>query len=351
MIYRMPKLVLSIVVWLCCLACGAIHGQPQQQGSSSSSQRPGAVSNLKTPRAAAVVFLDSTRERDGLKGPVRRIETEIERVELRQGALVSKSRELLERTLYDESGRRIENETYPVAGAQIGQETHAYDEAGNLSETIVRDARGGILRRTSYRYELDELGNWTQMIASVAVSNSGRIAYEPVEITKRIITYYLAGQAERQSTAEGGSGGARSGELRQNEGTSNAEGERVSQPQQQRVEEMGDAKPQTEKSAAAKSRDVGEIIKVGVLNGRTTELPKPAYPVSWRRLEVPLTVTVEVTIDITGRVAAARAQNGPEALRDSAEHAARRALFLPFYVAGHPVRAQGSLTYTFDFLP
>jgi len=36
-----------------------------------------------------------------------------------------------------------------------------------------------------------------------------------------------------------------------------------------------------------------------------------------------------------------RAQNGPAQLRDAAERAARLAAFLPFYVAGRPVRARG----------
>jgi hypothetical protein len=88
-----------------------------------------------------------------------------------------------------------------------------------------------------------------------------------------------------------------------------------------------------------------------VLNTRTNALPKPAFPVSRDRLDEPVTVTVEVIVDITGRVVEAHAQGGPEALREPSENAARRALFLPFYVGGRPVRARGVINYTFDFLP
>jgi outer membrane biosynthesis protein TonB len=90
---------------------------------------------------------------------------------------------------------------------------------------------------------------------------------------------------------------------------------------------------------------------VGVLNGRSKELPRPAYPVGAMPLEKPITVAVEVVIDITGRVESARARGGAAELRAAAESAARRALFMPFYAAGRPVRAHGTINYTFEFMP
>jgi hypothetical protein len=92
-------------------------------------------------------------------------------------------------------------------------------------------------------------------------------------------------------------------------------------------------------------------LDAGVLNTRTGALPKPAFPVNWKRLDKPVTVAVEVVVDITGRVVEAHAQSGPEQLREPSESAARRASFLPFYVAGRPVRARGVINYTFDYLP
>jgi hypothetical protein len=333
MFYRMPKLLLSNVALLCAL-CFAVCFDSSGQGS-----RPRAENNRRED-PAPVVFLDSTKEIDGLKGHVRRVETEIVRVRLERGKLVQKSRSLLERTLYDERGQRIENETYPIVGSRVGQETHKHDAQGNLSETVVRDARGAVLSKTIYKYELDEHGNWIQMTASIAVSNSGKINYEPIEITKRQITYYLIDEPAQREASSGRAAVAPV-----------AEGDKVS-----RRIESPDAK---KASGVNKSNAVlqnspareGALLNVGLLNKRSSALPKPAFPVNSRRLDEPVTVTVEVVVDITGRVVEARAQNGPEALREPSESAARRAVFLPFYVAGRPVRARGLLNYSFDFLP
>ena len=327
----MPKLPWSIVVLLCAV-CFAVCSDARGQGS-----RPRSENNPREDRAP-VVFLDSTKEIDGLKGPVRRIETELLRVQLEDGKIVQKSRSLLERTTYDERGQRIENETYPIVGTQAGQETHKYDAQGNLSETIVRGARGEVLSRTIYDYELDGFGNWIQMKASVAVSNSGKVEYQPIEITKRSITYYLVDDVSAQDASAASRVNATVAPV--------AEGVRVGK----RAEATADAKqPQAilQKTPAIE----GALLNVGLLNDRTTELPKAAFPVSWKRLDAPITVTVEVIVDITGRVSQARAQNGPEALREPAESAARRASFLPFYVGGRPVRARGLINYTFNFLP
>ena len=330
MICRMSKLRSSIVVLLCA-ACCAVCFDVKGQGS-----RPRSEHNRREERTP-VVFLDSTKEIDGLKGPVRRVETEIARVQLKRGKLVQVSRSLLERTLYDERGRRVENETYPIVGTQVGQEAHKYDAQGNLSETVVRDARGAVLSKTIYDYELDRFGNWIRMTASVAVAVSGRIEYEPTEITKRNITYYLIDEPGAPQTA---------GAAHTNEAAAPvAEGDKVGQ----RVEAPEAKGPQ---AALPYSPDAGSaLLDGGVLNERTTALPKPAFPVSWKRLDNPVTVTVEVVVDITGRVIQAHAQSGPDALRKPAESAARRASFLPFYVAGRPVRARGTINYTFDFLP
>jgi len=322
----MPKLLSSIVLLLCA-ACVADAGQ---------GRRPRSEANSRKERAP-VVFLDSTKERDGLKGPVRRVETEIARVELKEGRLVSKSRSRLERTLYDEQGRRIENETYPVVGSQVGQETHKYDAQGNLSETVMRDSRGAVLSRRIYDYKLDEFGNWIQMTASVAVFNAGKSEFEPTEITKRTITYYLVDEGTERNS----SGGLH----KEADAALVAEGVKVSK----REEPASAAKAQ--RAISPRSSTALEIMNVGVLNNRTTELPRPSYPVSRKQLDVPVTVKVEVVVDITGRVVSAQAQSGPEALREPAESAARRAVFLPFYVAGRPVKARGLINYTFDFLP
>lgn len=332
MIYRMPKLISSIVVL--CAVCSPVCYEASGQGG-----RPRAEHSHREDRAP-IVFLDSTKEIDGLKGPVRRVETEIVRVQLKRGELVPVSRSLLERTLYDERGRRVENETYPIVGSRAGQETHKYDAQGNLAETVVRDARGAVLSRTIYDYELDAFGNWIQMTASLAVSRSGKVEYEPTEITKRNITYYLT--KEPSASAADGASAAR----KDASPAPVAEGDKVSK----RAESSVTTKPEPDApdSPAAEGEPLHDA---GVLNERAGTLPKPAYPVSWKRLDEPVTVAVEVVLDITGRVVSARARSGPDVLRRPSERAARRATFLPFYVGGRPVRARGLINYTFDFLP
>jgi hypothetical protein len=336
MIYRMPKLRSSIVALLCA-ACCAVCFDVRGQGSRPRSE------NRRGEERTPVVFLDSTKEIDGLKGPVRRVETEIARVQLKRGKLVQVSRSLLERTLYDERGRRVENETYPIVGTQVGQETHKYDAQGNLSETVVRGARGAVLSKTIYDYELDRYGNWIRMTASVAVSNSGKVEYEPTEITKRNITYYLIDEPAAPQRA----GAPRASDVV----PSVAEGDKVGQHAEASEAKTASA-TEGPQAVLQHSPDAGStILNAGVLNNRTTALPRPAFPVSWKRLDEPVLVTVEVVVDITGRVVEARAQSGPEPLREPSERAARRASFLPFYVAGRPVSARGTINYTFDFLP
>ncbi|MFL6228116.1 MAG: hypothetical protein ACJ741_04995, partial [Pyrinomonadaceae bacterium] len=182
----MPKSLLSAALTLV-VACSAAHAQVRRHRPEAATRRAAASSS------APLVILDSTRERDGLKGPVRRVETEVRKVRVEQGKAVEESRLVLERTLYDEGGRRVENQTYPVVGNPAGEEVHRYDARGNLSETVVRDARGATLSRTVYEYEFDEFGNWVKQTASVAVLNAGKSGFEPVEITNRRITYYQTG--------------------------------------------------------------------------------------------------------------------------------------------------------------
>lgn len=316
---------------------------------------------------APLVILDGTRETDGLRGPVRRVETEVVKVELRQGQLLERPASLLERTLYDERGRRVENETHPVVGSgRTGRESHSYDARGNVVETVVRDAAGAVLSRTSYDYEFDEHDNWTRMTASVAVSNQGRTEYEPFEITRRRITYYAVGEAGGRATRSGaaanqsGERAARNGAAEKQNGATVAPvaaGEKVGE--RARAEDgakaVGPAAPaaaeNVHKSRTTKAPSGGEVLEAGPLNARATWLPQPAYPVGSRILDTPYTVAVEVTLDITGRVVGARAQNGPAALREAAERAARLAAFLPFYVSGRPVRAKGIINYSFNYLP
>jgi Ca-activated chloride channel family protein len=89
------------------------------------------------------------------------------------------------------------------------------------------------------------------------------------------------------------------------------------------------------------------VVSGGVLNSRAKTLPLPLYPETAKRMRVAGIVTVEVTIDESGKVVEARAASGPALLRDAAVNAARQARFSPTLVSGQPVQVTGVINYTF----
>jgi len=89
-------------------------------------------------------------------------------------------------------------------------------------------------------------------------------------------------------------------------------------------------------------------VSGGVLNGKAIEMPRPVYPEAARRARLTGVVTVEVVIDVSGKVIGARAVSGPEMLRDAAERAARQAKFTPALLSGQPVRVAGTISYNFS---
>jgi TonB family protein len=97
------------------------------------------------------------------------------------------------------------------------------------------------------------------------------------------------------------------------------------------------------------TRQSGEsrIINGGVLNGKTKDMPVPEYPVIARAAHASGAVTVEITIDESGAVVAARAVDGHPLLQAAAVNAARRASFTQTRLNGEPVRVTGVLIYNF----
>jgi protein TonB len=89
-------------------------------------------------------------------------------------------------------------------------------------------------------------------------------------------------------------------------------------------------------------------VSGGVLNGKALEMPKPVYPEVARRAKMTGMVSVEVVIDVSGKVIGARAVSGPDMLRDAAERAARQAKFTPALLSGQPVRVSGIINYNFS---
>ena len=91
-----------------------------------------------------------------------------------------------------------------------------------------------------------------------------------------------------------------------------------------------------------------KAVSGGVLNGSAINLPRPVYTDSARRSGQEGIVSVEVLIDITGKVISARAVSGPNLLRGAAEDAARRARFYPTLLSGQPMRITGVIKYNFS---
>lgn len=90
-----------------------------------------------------------------------------------------------------------------------------------------------------------------------------------------------------------------------------------------------------------------KTISGGVLNGKATSLPKPAYPAIAKAANVSGTVNVQVTVDESGNVISANAVSGHPLLRQSAVSAARQAKFSPTMLSGQPVKVTGVIVYNF----
>ena len=88
-------------------------------------------------------------------------------------------------------------------------------------------------------------------------------------------------------------------------------------------------------------------ISAGVLNGKATYLPKPAYPPIAKATHASGTVNVQVVIDESGKVISANAVSGHPLLQASAIAAARQAKFSPTVLSGQPVKVTGIIVYHF----
>jgi protein TonB len=90
-----------------------------------------------------------------------------------------------------------------------------------------------------------------------------------------------------------------------------------------------------------------KTISGGVLNGKATSLPKPAYPPIARAAHASGAVNVQVTIDENGNVISASPVSGHPLLRQSAASAARQAKFSPTIIGGQRVKVTGVIIYNF----
>src|SRR2546425_11912649 len=140
----------------------------------------------------------SNREQDGLNGPVRRLRVETAKILVKDGKPVEAPHVLREISTYDPKGRKIDSVAYSVEGTTLpGKEQYQYDDKGNIIEMVLRADDGSILSKEKYDYEFDEFGNWKKMTSSVGVYESGKLSYEPVELTYRTIAITTTKQSTK----------------------------------------------------------------------------------------------------------------------------------------------------------
>jgi len=334
-----------------------------------------ARANSFTPNTAGE---ESERVRDGLRGSVRRVRTEVVKVTAVDGKLVDNGkRVLLETAEYDLKGAKTQNQYFPVnESTPTGREVYKYDDKGNISEMTLMGTDGSLISKEIYKYDFDSMGNWVTMTTSVAVVENGRVTFEPTEVTYRTIFYYLDAAMtkvlEPSSTppvVNKPANSAPSSDTRNSNAlafnspakpetkTANAlppanRAKPLMQPVQfmpdarnvvvtsnQRVP-VGDSDPTPPKVS-------NQAVSGGVLNGTAILLPSRVYPETARRNHITGTVNVEVVVDENGKIISAKALSGPVFLREASVQAAYRARFTPSKLSGLPVKVTGTIIYIF----
>src|SRR5215470_3287611 len=102
-----------------------------------------------------------------------------------------------------------------------------------------------------------------------------------------------------------------------------------------------------ENETGGDSSGIAKPVEGGALDSKAISKPKAELSEEAKRLKLSGRITVKVMIDENGKVVSAVAQNGPAALREAAEAAARAATFAPMTQGGITVRVSGTLTYDF----
>ncbi len=351
------------------------------------------------PATQSISILDSTRDQDGLSGPVRRVHTEMSKVTVNGGAAVEDQRMLLEVTTYDPQGKRIWNVYYPVAtGSFKGNQEFAYNEQGHVKEMTLRDDSGRVLSREGYNYEFDSFGNWTKMTSSLVIFEGGKLVTEPFEVTYRTISYYFddsvaqivkssaTSQAlllnptttaavdksnpiktepatNQQPTTDQKALATNNAEKAVSVPSNNTNAESSAQHAKTEPPRDQGSQNKSEADVAAKSTptqayqmpaqpiesgtSTKQNVSGGVIDGKVLSLPKPVYPSVALARGVFGKVVVEIMLDEQGRVIDARAISGNPLLRVTAVAAARQARFEPTLLSGQPVKATRLIDYDF----
>src|SRR5215210_7282632 len=104
-----------------------------------------------------------------------------------------------------------------------------------------------------------------------------------------------------------------------------------------KVTEIGES----ETPSGSTTTGIEKPVEGGALDSKAVSLPKAVLSEEAKRLKLSGRVTVKVIVDESGKVVSAVAQNGPAALREAAEAAARQATFEPVTKDGITVRVTG----------
>jgi len=342
---------ITFAVCLCLLVLG-INRSEQAQGT--------VVRSSISPTES------TTREQDGLNGPVRRIRVETAELLVKDGKTVEAPRVLREITTYDPKGLRIDSVAYPVESNTLPvKEQYQYDDKGNIVEMVSRGDDGSILSKEEYEYQFDEFGNWEKMTSLITLYESGKLTYEPVEVTYRMISYYYNEAVDRLATSRSKAGDSSASNpkegllppkqpkatpvqssttepetaikrvgnsLRVNSKVKNGE---LKDTASAAVAQRGSLAIQDSPigtTVAAPSGSINNGISIKsvpeeVLRSAAVELPRPEYPQAAMLGRVEGNVEVRVLVDEQGNVINARAMSGSPLLIDAAEAAARKARF------------------------
>lgn len=98
------------------------------------------------------------------------------------------------------------------------------------------------------------------------------------------------------------------------------------------------------------SKTMPEVkIKLGVLNSKALELPKPEYPAEAKAANVTGTIKADIVIEEgTGNIIWARLRDGHLLLQEAVSKVVCKARFAPLRYTGPPIRISGILEYKFE---
>lgn len=341
--------------------------------------QPGLGQQGSVPTSLAAAEERTTREQDGLQGPVRRVRVETARVVVKGEKLVEGPRVVRGVATYDPLGKKIDAVDYPVESSTIpGKEKYRYDNKGNIIEMVVVGSDGSILGKEAYDYEFDPMGNWTKMKTAVAVYENGQVTFEPTEVTYRTISYYYNQAIEKISNTAAKTKAASQPVTTAPVSAPLSSVKTVAKPiatnqpvaeKVAAVETASETKPasvtttaiQNNDSAGTEASPVKEapaapanpakpnVIKVeeSVLRSAAIDLPQPEYPQTALITRATGAVEVQLLVNEKGVVTNARGQSGNPLLIPAAEAAALKARFSPSKLSADPTIAFGVITYNF----